>query len=78
MALTSRVDLPPLLVVDWNGMEIAKNALFEFYLTEQILQRDSSNAVHLSRLWDLLMRRAQNSRRDVLLCGATGGLRENG
>jgi hypothetical protein len=67
VAVAGRVDLPPLPAVDWNGMEVAKNALFEFYLTEQILQRDSSSAVHLSRLWDLLMRRAQNSRRDVLL-----------
>ncbi len=67
VALAGRVDLPPLPAVDWNGMKIAKNALFKFYLTEQILQRDSSSAVHLSRLWDLLMRRAQNLRRDVLL-----------
>jgi uracil DNA glycosylase len=66
VALAGRADLPPIPAVDWNGMEIAKNALFEFYLTEQILQRDCSSAVHLSRLWDLLMRRAQNSRHAVL------------
>jgi hypothetical protein len=57
VAVAGRVDLPPLPAVDWNGVEIAKSALFEFfYLTEQIL-----------RLRYLLMRRAQNLRRDVLL-----------
>jgi hypothetical protein len=66
VSVAGRADLPPIPTVDWNGMEIAKNALFEFYLTEQILQRDCSSAVHLSRLWDLLMRRAQNSRHAVL------------
>ena len=45
VALAGRADLPPIPAVDWNGMEIAKNALFEFYLIEQILQRDCSSAV---------------------------------
>ena len=35
VALAGRADLPPISAVDWNGMEIAKNALFEFYLMRE-------------------------------------------
>lgn len=44
-------ELPSLI---WNDLKEVQSILFQFYLREQILQRDSSSAIHSSHFWEEL------------------------
>lgn len=52
--LANQHNLPDIQVPDLAKMKIVHEFLFEFYLIEQILQRDISNSIHLSYFWNKL------------------------
>ena len=53
IAMAARDDLESenFILPDFQLLEYARSALFEFYLVEQLLQRDSANVIHLSFFW---------------------------
>ncbi|KAL5516429.1 hypothetical protein EMCRGX_G001757 [Ephydatia muelleri] len=53
IAMAARDDLESenFILPDFQLLEYARSVLFEFYLVEQLLQRDSANVIHLSFFW---------------------------
>ena len=51
MAARDDLESENFILPDFQLLEYARSALFEFYLVEQLLQRDSANVIHLSFFW---------------------------
>eukprot|EP00731_Ephydatia_muelleri_P024533 Em0016g804a len=51
MAARDDLESENFILPDFQLLEYARSALLEFYLVEQLLQRDSASVIHLSLFW---------------------------